>query len=83
MARGWESKSVEDQQAEASRDKASPKKHLTPEQVVRLRELEGLRLSRARLLQQIDSARNPRHRQMLEDALAELDRRIEALQASA
>jgi len=82
MARGWESKSVEDQQAEASRDKTSPKKHLTPDQVVREHQLEGMRLSRARVLQQLDSARDPRHRQMLQDALAELDRRILAAQTS-
>ena len=51
--------------------------------MIRERQLEGLRLSRASVLQQIDSARDPRHRQMLEDALAELDRRIQALQTSA
>jgi hypothetical protein len=83
MARGWESKSVEDQQAEASRDKASPKKHLTPDQAIREKQLEGIRLSRARVLQQLEAAHDPRHRRMLEDALAELDRRIQALQASA
>jgi hypothetical protein len=83
MARGWESKSVEDQQAEAARNKPAPKTQLTPAQVVCERELQGLRLSRARVLHQLDAARDPRHRKMLEDALAELDRRIQALQASA
>ena len=82
MARGWESKSIEDQQAEASRDKASPKKHLTPDQVIRERQLEGMRLSRARVQQQLDSASDPRHRTMLQQALAELDRRIEGLRTS-
>ena len=83
MARGWESKSVEDQQAEASRDNASPKKRLTADEVVRARQLEGMRLSRARVVQQLEFARDPRHRLMLQDALAELDRRIQALQTSA
>jgi hypothetical protein len=83
MARGWESKSVEDQQAEAARNKPAPKTQLTPAQVVCERELQGLRLSRARVLHQLDAARDPRLRLMLQEALAELDRRIQALQASA
>lgn len=83
MARGWESKSVEDQQAEASRDKASPRRPLTPDQVVRETKLEGIRLSRARVLQQLATSRDPRHRRMLEDALAELDRRLLALRTPA
>jgi hypothetical protein len=83
MARGWESKSVEDQQAEATRDKAKAKTQLTPAEVVRERELQGLRLSRARVLHQFESARDPRYRATLEKALAELDRRIQLLQAPA
>ena len=83
MARGWESKSVEDQQAEASRDKTSHKKRLAPAQVVQEQQLEGLRLSRARVVRQLAAARDPRHRLMLERALAELDRRIETLQPPA
>ena len=58
MARGWESKSVEDQQAEAARNKPAPKTQLTPTQVVCERELQGLRLSRARVLHQLDAARD-------------------------
>jgi hypothetical protein len=83
MARGWESKSVEDQQAEASRDKASPKARLAPAQVAQEQQLQGLRLSRARVVQQLTAARDPSHRLMLERALAELDRRIETLQPPA
>jgi hypothetical protein len=83
MARGWESKSVEDQQADASRDKASPRRLLTPDQVVRETKLEGIRLSRARVLQQLAATHDPRHRRMLEDALAELDRRLLALRTPA
>jgi len=78
MARGWESKSVEEQQAEAAAGKPAPKAPLTPEQATLIRKVEGLRLSRQRVLQQLESASDPQLRQMLEQALAELDRQIEA-----
>ena len=81
MARGWESKSVEAQQAEATDSDRAPKARLTPEQATRQRELEGVRLSRKRVLDQLNAASGPRHRQMLQDALAELDRRIQALES--
>ena len=78
MARGWESKSVEAQQADAA-DRKSPRRILTPEQASLLRQLEGLHLSRQHTLRQLEAARDPRHRSMLEQSLAELDRRILAL----
>ena len=78
MARGWESKSVEEQQAEAALKKRPANKKLSPQEAVRVRQLEGLRLSRQRVLQQLENARDARLRQMLEEALAELDRQIDA-----
>ncbi len=75
MARGWESKSVEDQQAAAS-TKGESKQRLTPEQAARKQAADSIHLSRRRILQQLESAQNPRHRQMLESALAELDARL-------
>lgn len=77
MARGWESKSVEDQQAEAALGKQPSSKKLSPLEAVRVRQMEGLRLSRQRVLQQLQNARDSRLRQMLEQALADLDRQIE------
>ncbi len=77
MARGWESKSIEEQQAEAAtRGKPSDKK-LSPGEAERVRQLEGLRLSRQCVLQQLQNAQDQRLRQMLEQALADLDRKIE------
>jgi hypothetical protein len=81
MARGWESKSVEEQQAEASQRKLPSRSKITPQEARILKQMEGLRLSRQRVLQQLDSTHYPRHRQMLEHALADLDRQIEALHA--
>ena len=75
MARGWESKAVEQQQAEASQISSSGPR-LSPEQATRSRHRAGLELSRKRILDRLESARDPRHRKMLEDALAELDRQL-------
>ena len=82
MARGWESKSVEDQQAQAVQNLDKNRERLNPEQIAKRKQLQGLVLSRTNVARQLDSARNPRHRQMLLDALAELDHRIETLQTS-
>jgi len=83
MARGWESKSVEAQQSEL-RDKSlsSSKTRMSPEQAALFREKEKLRLSRSRVLQQIEASSSPRLRQVLEDALADLDRKLRELSGS-
>ncbi|PYX48619.1 MAG: hypothetical protein DMG79_11400 [Acidobacteria bacterium] len=76
MARGWESKSVEAQQAEAS-DKSAPlREPMTVEEASRWREKENLRLARQRVLQQLEASPNPRHRKLLEEALADLDQKL-------
>ena len=76
MARGWESKSVEAQQAEATEKSSKPRVRLTPEAAARSRERENLRLSRQRVLQQLDQAQNPRHRELLEATLNDLDQKL-------
>jgi hypothetical protein len=80
MARGWESKSIEQQQEEmAERHKAAHAATSTPisaSEQQRNRKREGLLLSRQRLTQQLQSACNPRHRQMLEQSIAELDKQL-------
>lgn len=76
MARGWESKSVEAQQDEA-RDKSSQHRPaMSAEEAVRWREKESLLLSRKRVLQQLEASTNPRHRTLLKEALADLDRKL-------
>lgn len=80
MARGWESKSVEAQQAEASESVAAPRRPiLGPEDKLKLQKRQGLLLDRKRVLQQLESVRNEQYRKMLQDALTELDRRIASL----
>ena len=78
MARGFESKSVEEQQAEAKRE-STTRQQLTPEQMERRRKREGLILSRNNVKQRLESSSNPAHRQMLEGALADLDRQLAEL----
>jgi hypothetical protein len=80
MARGWESKSVELQQSDAEEKPARAALRLTPEQKARERDRLGLTLSRTRILQQLEAAQNPRHREMLERALTDLDHRLAQLE---
>jgi hypothetical protein len=75
MARGWESKSVEEQQSAASTQVES-KQRLTPQQAAQKQERDAIGLSRQRVLQQLQEVQNPRHREMLEIALSELDQRL-------
>src|SRR5579864_908687 len=82
MARGWESKSVEAQQAEASEGNRPSRVKMTVQQVALKRQIDGLLLSRQRVRQQLAAAQDPRLRQMLEAALDDLEHRLRALQTS-
>jgi hypothetical protein len=76
VARGWESKSVEEQQAEASQKADNSRPQMSAQDAARWREKEGLRLARQRVLQQIGATQNERHRKALQDALADLDAKL-------
>jgi type IV secretory pathway TraG/TraD family ATPase VirD4 len=78
VARGWESKSVEEQQS-AAQTQAETRKLLTPEEVAEQRKREALLLSRSHVQAQLQTAQNPRHREMLQTALAELNARLARL----
>lgn len=79
MAKGWESKSVEEQQSAARAEVRSTRPALTPEQIAQAKKRNGLELSRQRVLQQLQIACNPNHRSMLEKALTDLDVQLAAL----
>jgi hypothetical protein len=82
MARGWESKSVEEQiELAASRPKREPVR-LTEEEHRLRREREGLELSRTRVMRELASATHPRHREMLEATLKHLDEKLSTLQTT-
>ncbi len=80
MARGFESKSVEQQQAEMLERRQPKGPRVTPEQQERDRKRQGLLLSRSRMAQQLQVADHPQRRQMLEQAIAELDRQLSSLE---
>jgi hypothetical protein len=80
MARGWESKSVEQQQEEMSDRRKSGGTPISPAQQQSNRKREGLLLSRHRLAQELQTASNLRHRQMVERAIAELDRQLSSIE---
>jgi hypothetical protein len=76
VARGWESKSVEEQQAQALSTPSPAKPPLTPGQLANQRQRQSLLLSRQHVLQQLQAAQNPRHRELLQTALADLDAQL-------
>ena len=81
MARGWESKSVEEQKDLAdSRQPQSTVARLTPEQLQRLRDRESLELARSRVLRELASTSHPRRRASLEAALRHLEEKIAGLE---
>jgi hypothetical protein len=80
MARGWDSKAVEDQQAAAEAEKqAKSRPVLTADERERRAKRDGLLLARARMMSDLESAGDERYRAMLEQAIAHLDREIETL----
>jgi hypothetical protein len=79
MARGWESKSVEAQIESAAETTSRPKPQTSPEEIEKNRKREVLRLSRARVMHDLEVARNERYRAMLERALRDLDSQLGTL----
>lgn len=61
-------------EAARSDQTVSLRERLTPEQADAQRKKETLFLARTRLLQQLQSSQNPRHREMMEKALADLEK---------
>ena len=81
MARGWKSKAVEAQIETAELGtEAGGDDQPSPEQVELQRKREGLLLSRSRVQRDLESAHNPRYRQILSKALAHLERELAELE---
>ena len=78
MARGWESKSVEAQQEAMDARRTAPSA-AAPRNPARQAERATLMLARTRVLADLQMACAPAHRAMLEQAVADLDRRLAAL----
>ena len=81
MARGWESKSVEAQQdAATERRRAGPP--VPAVDAARQSQRATLMLARTRAMADLQLACAAVHRAMLEQAIADLDRRLAALDAT-
>lgn len=78
MARGFESKDVEFQQAERERGRET-RPGLTPEQRAVASRRETLSMSLVRLRADLARARRPAHRSMLEQAIATLEAELASL----
>lgn len=84
MARGWESKAVEEQQSQTIKDQPGSKRkaaaaedgNVTPEQRLKMAQRGSLELALKRVRNDLARAENDRRKQMLEAAAADLERKL-------
>jgi hypothetical protein len=83
MARGWESKAIEEQLAasEAERE-ARAEPTLTAEEMDRRARKNSLELSRSRILKDLEAARNENYRALLERTLAHLEAELATFESA-
>lgn len=80
MARGWESKSVADQIEEGNSQKDQARRvAASAEERARKDQLHSLLLSKSRILQQLERATHPSHRDVLMKGLKAIERQIEEI----
>ena len=78
MARGWESKSVEDQIEEKEKHRHTRSgDELSPKERQRRDRMASLELSKSRLLAQLEQAKHPTHRTTLLNGLKAIEKEIE------
>jgi hypothetical protein len=82
MARGWESKSVENQQESAHEESVQAAKSRKGEEK-HSRERDLLQLARTSVVQKLEATENERYREQLSRALADLDKQLKSLDAKA
>ena len=81
MARGFESKSVESNRQDLEEARQSRASGARPDvhEIERRQKREGLELSRRRIVNEMDSTTNDRHRESLRAALAHLESELAKL----
>jgi hypothetical protein len=80
VARGWESKSVEDQISERqSETQTSAKKKPTLQEIEKKNKREGILLARSRAATALESTRDDRYRALLQRTLEHLDEELSKL----
>ena len=77
MSKGWESKSVEEQQNEASAPKAVHTNSGSLDEATRKRQRQGLELQRERILS--ERTASPHRRSALTNALADVEEKLSEL----
>ena len=84
MARGWESKAVADQIEEGNPERPAldDRVNSAKEDRVQRQRMQSLILSRSRLLQQLERATHPSHRQVLQNGLKAVESELEELRAN-
>lgn len=78
MARGWESKSVE-AQIESAESRAPAGIERSPDEISLIRERENLKLSRTRVLHELETSKNARYVRLLERELKVLEEKLRKL----
>lgn len=81
MARGWDSKAVEDQIESAQVGIAAKKESnkQSEHELTRIRTRQGLELMRCRVKQQMERTQNDRYRDMLHKELTALEQQLSEL----
>jgi hypothetical protein len=80
MAKGWESKAVENQVQEfEERDHGNGKRQLSAADLELQRRREVLLLSHTRVENELKQSENPRYREQLTRALADIDAQLSAI----
>lgn len=81
MARGWESKSVEEQieSAESRRLERTAAEAVTSEQARIDREREAVQMQLIRMRREFEDARHDRHREQLQGAIKHLEEKLAGL----
>jgi hypothetical protein len=81
MARGWESKNIEEQiSAAEAKQEARIKQRLTPHEVEQQKHKESLQLEQARLVREIQGAHKTRYLALLKRSLSHIETELAKLQ---
>ena len=79
MARGWESKSIQEQIDAARSRHGEARPQLTPEEAAIVKKRDALLLHRTRVLHDLETCREERYRKTLNEGLAYLEAELTAL----
>jgi hypothetical protein len=79
VARGWESKSVEDQIQEREAAEAARRRKSAPAEIERNSKRDSILLARTRTLQALQSTKDERYRALLQRTLDHLDGELSKL----